>query len=69
MDKYFMRIEEIIIKKKISARIKFMLLDVQEARKVAHTDAHTHAHTHVPYIHRLYPVLHISNYLFYFSLF
>ena len=34
MDKYFERIKEIMSKKKISLRVKFMLQDVQETRKV-----------------------------------
>ena len=34
MDRYFQRISEIIEKKKISSRIKFMLQDVQDLRKV-----------------------------------
>ena len=34
MDRYFERISEIIEKKKISSRIKFMLQDVQDLRKV-----------------------------------
>lgn len=34
MDRYFERIADIIDKKKISSRIRFMLQDVQEMRKV-----------------------------------
>ena len=34
MDKYFFRIEEIIAKKRISPRIKFLMWDVQELREV-----------------------------------
>ena len=34
MDRYFDRINEIIEKKKIESRTRFMLLDVQDLRKV-----------------------------------
>ncbi len=34
MDRYFERISEIIEKRKVSSRIKFMLQDVQDLRKV-----------------------------------
>ena len=34
MDRYFVRIADIIDKKKISSRIRFMLQDVQDLRKV-----------------------------------
>ena len=57
MDKYFMRIEEIITKKKISARIKFMLQDVQETREVTHTHAHAHMYTYIYRLHLYFKII------------